>query len=486
MGDNNTNYQVTANPLDSFVFWSGKGKIIPHLLYVFFSKLGIGRYFPDDTKWKNSESIIVKIVGNVVSEVNVAYLIEIAKNHIVEMTEESGESGPILDSFHRSTSLFGDKNLKLLPILRLDFISDDKDTGYFFFRNGVVKATAEEITIDSYDEYDEYVWESSIVDLDFTFIDDAELIHNDTFLSFMTDLTKVEDEEKSEKRFISLSTAVGYLLHRFKDGTSTKAIILMDVYVNGMPNGGSGKTLLMTAVGKIRNLAIIDGKKYDQKEWFGLSSVELDTGVVLFDDVKQEFNFELIFPLMSTGLFRRRKYENHVFIPHEKAPKIAITTNYAINGSSNSFKRRMFEFEVSTTYSADYTPRDKYGKNFFDDWSNEEWNYFYNTMIKCLQLFLSDGLIESEPINIRLTKLVNTTCEEFFEFANHKIVLNNQLNKKELYLDFVGDYPEFKTQLRQRTFTNWLRSWGEFKKLKVTEGHTGSVRYVLYSEQSST
>ncbi|RIJ45510.1 hypothetical protein D1614_22850 [Maribellus luteus] len=470
----------SQNRIPEVIFWTGEGQISPHLLYEFFASKGIGLYYPDEKTKKKGEPMIVKVDGNLVSEVGISYLLGLAKEHIIEVTAENGESGPILDSLHRNTSLFGDKNLKLLPPLNLKFLDDTKEAGYFFFSNGILKVTAEKITLNNYEDYDEYIWESSIIDFPFNLVNVASLINSSDFMQFLRDLTVVNEEEQSLKRLKSLSTAIGYLLHKFKDGTTNKAIILMDMFVNGLPNGGSGKTLLISAIGKIRNLAIVDGKKYDQREWFELSSVELDTGILLFDDVKKDFDFEQIFALMTTGLYRRRKYENHVFIPHEKAPKVAITTNYAINGESNSFKRRMWEFEVSSTFNADFTPRDKYSKNFFDEWNETEWNFFYNTMLRCLQLYMKEGLIEPEPINLRYTKLVNSTCEEFIEFANHHIELNTQLDKKVLYLNFIKEYPEYKYQLNQRTFTHWLRTWGAYNKYKVVEGHTGSTRYILF------
>ena len=131
---------------------------------------------------------------------------------------------------------------------------------------------------------------------------------------------------------------------------------------------------------------------------------------------------------------------------------------------------------MSATYSADYSPRDKFGKNFFDEWTEVEWNYFYNTMVQCLQTYLIQGLVKSEPLNLLLTKLINFTCEEFVEFSNRSIVLNSQIDKKQLYEHFLRDYPEYKYKLRQRTFTQWLSAWGDFKKLKVREGHTGNIR----------
>jgi hypothetical protein len=466
---------------EKFIFWSGDGKIIPHLLYEYFKIIGVGKYYPESSKWKYTDPLIVKINGNVVSVVNVNFLLEMAKNYIYAFFEEISDAGPVIDSLHKSTSLFGDKNLKLLETLKLKFISDDRDSGYFFFRNGIVEVTKDGITLSDYDDFDLFIWENSIINLDFQKIDPNTLYETCNFMEFLHDLTKVEDENHSEERLKALKSAMGYLLHRYKDGNTNKAIILMDIFVNGMPNGGSGKSLLINSVSRIRNVATIDGKIYDQREWFALSSVGLDSDVLLFDDVEKNFNFEQIFPLTSGGMYIRRKYKDHIHIPHEKSPKIALTTNYAINGDSSSFQRRKFEFEVSPTYSANYSPRDKFGRMFFDDWLENEWNLFYNTMLHCLMVFLENGLFESKPINIRLTKLINNSTEEFVEFANYKLKLDEQLDKKALYDEFIKDFPEFKYGLKQRTFTQWLRAWGEYKNLNLIEGHSGFTRYVIFS-----
>jgi hypothetical protein len=467
-------------PEKPFIFWDGAGKISPHMLFQFLAFQGIGNYFSDDTNKKNTDPLIVKVVGNKVSQVNVGYLLDITKRHILETTAESGESGPILDSLHRSTGLFSEKNLKLLPDLNLEFISDTPDCGYFFFKNGVVQISKDELTIKPYDEFDNFVWEKSIIPMDFMVVDQQEL-NGAEFMQFLVDLTTVEDPEKAMERLKSLKSAIGYLLHKFKDPATTKSIILMDVYVNGLPNGGSGKTLLISSIGKVRNLSIIDGKKYDQREWFALSSVDLESELLLFDDVAKDFDFEQIFPLMTTGMYVRLKYKNHVFIPFEKAPKIAITTNYAINGTSSSFVRRMFEFEISATYSANYSPRERFGHNFFEGgWEEKEWLLFYNVMFECLQGYLKEGLLESEPINMRLTKLINQTSEEFVEWAEINLELGKQYSKKQLHDNFTKTYREYLHKLKQREFTAWLRTWGDYMKLTVIERHSGDLRYIQY------
>jgi hypothetical protein len=467
-----------------FIFWNADGKIIPHLLYEYFENEGIGIYFIDQKNKKNSNPVIVKIEGNIVMQVNYGYLLEKTKRHILNVTSETGnDAGPILDSLHARTALFNEKNLKLLKHLNLDFIEDSADSGFFFFRNCIVKVTEKDICLAPYSDYDNYVWDKSIIQKDF-FPADSEELENSDFMKFLKDLTRVREKKISEKRFFSLCSAIGYLLHRYKNPATTKAIVLMDIYVNGMPNGGSGKTLLLSSIGKLRNLSIIDGKKYDQREWFALSSVDLTSDILLFDDLEKNFDFEQIFPIMTTGMYVRLKYRNHVWIPFEKAPKVALTTNYAINGDSESHKRRKFEFEVSPTFSASYTPCDKFGHNFFSDWNDQQWNMFYNVMFNCLQLFLKNRLITSEPINLSLNKLINSTSEEFIEWSETHLKEDVQLVKKLLYDNFLQSYPEFNNRLKQREFTFWLRAWGEYHKYTIIEGHSGDLRTIIFNTKN--
>lgn len=465
---------------EPLVFWEGSGKIIPSLLYEFLGNNGFGKYYPSGVKRKSTEPVIINVKENIVSEVNVNYILSVVTKNILDSVEESRLIGSIMDSLHRSTSLFGAKNLMFLPTLDLEFISDTRDSGYAFFRNGVVVITPSTIELLNYDDFDRYVWESSIIDIDFQAVD-PDVLQQFDFYRFLLDLAEVDSREHSESRFATLQSLIGYLGHRYKDGTTTKAIILMDVYVNGSPNGGSGKSLLIKSIGKIRNLAIIDGKKYDQREWFGLSSVGIDTELLVFDDVSKDFDFEQLFPLTSEGLFQRRKYKDHLFIPHKDSPKIALTTNYAINGESSSFRRRMFEFEVSSTYNAENSPRDKFGRNFFDDWDDNDWNCFYNTMFQCIQFFLNNGLVESEPINIDRTKMIYKTSEDFVEWAADNLETGKQLDKSVLFNRFMQSYDDYKF-LKQRSFTDWLKAWGRYRNLTVTDGHSGNMRYIYFAD----
>ena len=106
-------------------------------------------------------------------------------------------------------------------------------------------------------------------------------------------------------------------------------------------------------------------------------------------------------------------------------------------------------------------------------------------MAHCLQAFLQNGLFESEPINLHLTKLINNTSEEFVEWGDSSIQINNQLDKINLYDRFIKAYPEYKARLKQRDFTFWLRAWGGYKNYLIHESHSGDVRYIKFQKNHS-
>jgi hypothetical protein len=101
-------------------------------------------------------------------------------------------------------------------------------------------------------------------------------------------------------------------------------------------------------------------------------------------------------------------------------------------------------------------------------------------------VFLKNGLIQSEPINLSFTKLINKTSEEFVEWADNQLFDDIQCDKKYLYDEFIKQHTIYKTRLKQREFTFWLRAWGEYKGFQVTEGHSGDIRYIIYTNLSGT
>lgn len=466
-----------------FKFWKSDGTVIPSALYNFFDAQGFGLYYPENADEKSSSPVVVKVTGNRISEVTETFLLRIAKNHVLEVLED-GQSDSVIDSLHRSTGLFGKKNQNLLTKLDLKLITDTKDSAYLFFKNGVLEITTADIQLKQYEDFDGYVWQKNIIEHAFIPVTAESLTVNCQFLDFLHEVTKVGDVAESSNRFNSLISIIGYLSHRYKDPVKTKAIILMDAAPSGSPNGRTGKTLICLAVGKIRNLSILDGKSFDQRHWFKYSSVGLYTDILLFDDLQKNFEFEQLFPLVTTGLLVQKKYKDNFFIPYESSPKIVITTNYAIAGESSSFKGRTFEFEISNTFNSDYQPTDKYRKRFFDDWNESEWNEFYNLIANAIRFYLQNGLVQSEPINMKLSKLIFQTNEDFVDFAKTKIEMGVRYDKRELYNRFIALFPEHRL-LTQRTFTEWLRKWGRYLGADLAETHSNDIRTITFVVNSA-
>ncbi len=156
-----------------------------------------------------------------------------------------------------------------------------------------------------------------------------------------------------------------------------------------------------------------------------------------------------------------KKGQDSFTIPFKKSPKILISTNYTIKGSGgNSEERRKFVVEFHNYYDREMKPDKEFGHRLFDDWSNEEWNLFDNFMAGCAQLFLQEGLIEYEHVNLAVKELIGNTSEEFVEFAE-SLKLDKEYELKELLKQFKTVYDGY-NKLSQHAFNKWLRTYIRF------------------------
>ena len=81
----------------------------------------------------------------------------------------------------------------------------------------------------------------------------------------------------------------------------------------------------------------IDGKDFSFEKNFKFQTVSTDCQVLVFDDVKKNFEFERLFSIITEGIEIEYKNQGTIKIPVEKSPKIVITTNYTIKGEGGSF-----------------------------------------------------------------------------------------------------------------------------------------------------
>jgi hypothetical protein len=445
------------------IFWQidkDKIKIVPVDYAKFLQKHGFLKYYPE----KSQKPTFVYVTENKVNESSVDKI----KDFVLRYLESKIEMD-VYNFCAKSTYLFTENHLNMLESIDMKMLQDTKNTSYIPYQNGVVKVTKKGIELLSYIDIDGYIWENQIINRNYSKI----AIHDNNFKDFVS---KVSNQEQN--RIDAMETTIGYLLHTFKDKTDQKAIIFNDQEIDDNPNGGSGKSLMLTAIGNIRKIIKIDGKAFNpNKSEFVYQRVTLDSQVLAFDDVKKHFDFEQLFSIVSEGITVNRKNKDEIFIPFERSPKIVITTNYVIAGAGGSHDRRRHEVEFYQYFNSQRNPQTEYGKLLFDEWTKDEWCLFDNYMISNIQKFFAEGLLKAKSINADAKRLIQSTCKEFYDFAiegNLSMTCRNY--NKHTIETFQSDTNGFK-DLDSRIFLKWVAEWCNYKGYTLTKNKDHIGRY---------
>lgn len=303
-------------------------------------------------------------------------------------------------------------------------LRDDKNNCYIFYNNLFLEISKKGIKLRKYSEIiciNGFIWKKSIIKRDFVENNNKSII--ELFLKKITN---------NELHLKSVVSAAGYLLHKYKDSSLTKVIIISDenTEAENQPNGGTGKGIFVKALAQLMNVTTQNGKNLDlSNNRFAYQDVNIDTDILFLDDVKRNFNFEQLFNVTTNDMTIEKKNKPSFTIPFELSPKIIITTNHNIDGTSSSHNRRKFIIFFNNYFSDVYTPVQEFKQLFFtNDWDENEWNRFDTFMINCVQEFLEGGLKQHEFNNeLRLKKLRFEIDDNVFS------ILENQCNELEIY-----------------------------------------------------
>jgi len=447
----------TAEENNSIKFWTknekGVIKMLPLIFKKFLEANGFYKYCPED----QNTYVFVKVTNNLIDNTSEKEIKDFILGHLIEMDDMT-----IYNYFADQTRIFKEEFLTLLDTIDIHFIEDTVDTSYLYYQNYAIKITSDEITKIDYLELDGYVWKNHIIPRNFN---ECELDKGD----YRTFIYNVCDNDPA--RIKSMESTTGFLLHGYKNISYCPAVILNDEIISDTANGGTGKGIFFQAIDAIKKVATIDGKAFNFEKSFAYQTVSADTQIILFDDVKKDFQFERLFSVVTEGLTLEKKNKDAIKIPFHKSPKISITTNYVIKGTGNSFARRKWELELTQYYTEVKTPLEEFGRYLFGGWDQDEWCQFDNYMIFCLQLYLSKGLIKSEQKNIKIKGFMIETDEDFAEWCgllpdsepNPMLVVNEKIYMNYLYAEFVQVYPDFgstgKRKLSLTRFYKWLKAY---------------------------
>jgi len=308
------------------------------------------------------------------------------------------------------------KNMKSINA-ELDnyLITDSEIYVYFFYKNGFRKISEDSDEFRDYNDLKGLIWKNAIINRNFEKSDGKKSEHQ-RFIECVCTRDVDDNKEFQEDKFNTLKSVIGYLLNRHKKKTLTKAIVLLDEAITDGSEGGTGKSIFNEAIGKMRNMVLIDGRNLKLDNQFHFSDITLSTEVINIDDCARSFNFEKLYHSITGDITVEKKGKDRFTIPFQKAPNFCLSTNHIFNGHGNSHNRRIFEIEFTSYFNARHTPEDEFGHQLFNEWDESEWNRFDDFMCQCVQYFLNNGLVSYKQQNIEYKKLIENTSKELAEY----------------------------------------------------------------------
>jgi hypothetical protein len=271
-------------------FWSfddSGAKINANELKELLEEEGFGKIYI------GNEPLFIRVKENVISEVTIPLIKDFIYSYVDETILDQRRKGLVKEKLIRSArTILTESVLTFLNTLEPEFVRDEKEKAYFFFKNGFVEVTKDEIVHKPYSELDGFIWEQQKIDRCY--------IKKDSRTVFKQFISNISDFDDS--RIKAIKTAIGYLLHGYRNPAIAKAIVFIDEKLSDNAFGRSGKGLVAEAVAQIRNLLKIDGKNFKFDKGFAFQSVNLDTEVIFFDDVRKNFHFEKLFSILTGGL----------------------------------------------------------------------------------------------------------------------------------------------------------------------------------------
>lgn len=406
----------------------------------------------------------------------------------------------------RLSSDLGADKLERLMKIEDNFDNFEPFQQRFYFSNGMVTVTPQGIKQDKI--IDATVWEHKVLKRSFSRVQIIESVERDpetggiklaftesgkrcdflNFLIYASDFwwmkggpQTVLEKKEFQQHLMNKLTAIGYLLSDYKFQTELKAVIAMDGEMSdvGQSNGRTGKSLIGKAISYIINQAKIDGRKTKNDDDFMFTETTLRTRNVFFDDVPVNFNFERLYVAITGDLNVNVKGGSRFTIPSERSPKIYIATNHAINGSeSRSSLERIIYIGFSNYFNDSRHPMDVFGHQFFDDWSKEQWDLFFNLMIECVFLYFTSmrdgwarpgqGVILPPMHDIMQRTLRQQMSESLYQWAevyfdSTGFVINTRKQRGEMYGNFKDHFPDARSGISTANFKKRLIFYCQFK-----------------------
>ena len=445
----------------------------------------------------SNSSLLIQADGNVIKEVSAEKIKDALSNHIEHLGALSfvygNESFTIPHEslrnvyYSQSHTICNDNWLQHLNAHEVPFLKDTETSSYYAFRNGLVEVTSEGISdpvpFDSIDN--KCIWESQIIKRDFFNVAHEDVIGESEFSKFIFNVCN-----QDEKRLESLSSAMGYLMHGHSIPSRTKAVILNDEEVTGKdePQGRTGKGIVAQAIKQLKPTVKIDGKEFITGDKFHFQRIEPSTQIAWLDDPKPDFEFSVIFSAITDGLTVERKYLPQIYFEPSESPKWLISSNTILNNAGSSNKGRQYVVEFSNHYSKKIITgneepivEEHNGLFFSDNWSNEEWNLFYNWMLVTVTYYLKFGLADQPLINTSKNRLLQTTEPEFVTWVDDQNFITEKFYPtKDMFADYVSTNYGDSSKFPQKKFSKWIKQYASSVNWVYDSKRSNGTDYFIF------
>lgn len=388
----------------------------------------------------------VQIVQNKVKSVTPGDV----RRFIIRFAEQQSlshqEKNAILNSARVSANTFD-----VIGEVNPDFTRCTPDSQNFYFDNGMVRVSGQDITLERWGNSSTCVWENAIVPHRFKRTRPAFdigrqpdgsysidcLDKSSHFFRYLIQTSRMYWREELEYRAGELDGAarteylsqnrfeiagellteeerheqvqhlvnkiftVGYLLHRYKFANRAWIAYAMDARVSNFDeaNGRTGKSFFMKAVANLLSSVSLSGRNEHLTENpHVLDRVTRHTDMVLVDDAFQYLDLGFFFDNTTGDMVVNPKRLQSYCIPFEDSPKIAITTNYSPTKQDSSTQARLLYMAFSDYYHYNGEGgRYKEDRDIFSDFGitlmdsrypEEAWNDDFNFMFDCLRFYL--------------------------------------------------------------------------------------------------
>ncbi|MGJ1228818.1 hypothetical protein ACR78H_25040 [Sphingobacterium siyangense] len=315
-----------------------------------------------------------------------------------------------------------------------------------------------------------------------------------------------EDEITEQKlHLINKIFIIGYMLHHFKDPDKPWCIFAMDnnISEDGGSYGGSGKSILFNvALAQVLHQQFYIGGRNPKitENQFIYDGLTPYHRYICIDDAHEFLNFHFFFDVITGKLKVNPKNTSPYTIPYKYVPKFCISSNYTLRNIDPSVERRILYGVFSdyyhnksetATYLETRKPSHDFGKNLFDDFTREEWNTFFNTMMYSLKFYLGTTDMIAPPMsNVNTRNLKAEMGPDFEEFAasyfdEGSSNVDQLIMREEAFKEF--DYKYRKGWKTQR-FTKALRAFCKLHnyELNPSELHNsngGRIIHKAYERQ---